>query len=219
MKSFKDIGLKFMWEVIYAYFYNWDGSHYLGIFLSILVVFGKSFVFAKMSKIFKNSVALFWRLSLELVQSHVPVASPNRDDGSMPQSRKILRIFFKIWMFLATQSGDLLAGGRSSREETQIFLRLNSRLSRSRTSSHEKHFDKFFKIFVLSVLATYSQLDSIAKIVCFAQIGQFLNVFSFPSNICDYSLSFLSEPLPKSQCSHTNPHILHILYPPSPIFK
>ena len=29
MKRFKDIVLKFIWEVIYAYFYNWDGSHYL----------------------------------------------------------------------------------------------------------------------------------------------------------------------------------------------
>ena len=68
-------------------------------------------------------------------------------------------------------------------------------------------------------LATFSWLDLIAKIACFAHIGKFLNVLSFPSNICDYSLSSLSEPLSKSQCSHTNPHILHILYPPSPIFK
>ena len=34
MKNFKDIVLKFMWEVIYAYFYNLDGSHYL-----VLVVY------------------------------------------------------------------------------------------------------------------------------------------------------------------------------------
>ena len=43
----------------------------------------------------------------------------------MSQSRKILRIFFKIWvfMFLAAQYGDLFAGGRCSREEyTEIFV-------------------------------------------------------------------------------------------------
>ena len=73
-------------------------------FLSVLVVFGKSFVFAKNVKNFKNYVTLFWRLSRGLVRSYVPVASPHRDfsrltSGSMPQSWKILRIFFKIWVF------------------------------------------------------------------------------------------------------------------------
>ena len=43
-----------------------------------------------------------------------------------------------------------------------------------RTSNREKHLDKFFKNFVFSVLATCSWLDSVAKIMCFAQIGQFL---------------------------------------------
>ena len=62
-------------------------------------------------------------------------------------------------------------------------------------------------------LATFSRLDSVVKIVCFAHIGQFLNVFSFPSKICDYSSSFLSEPLSTSQCSHTNSHILHFSFP------
>jgi len=33
------------------------------------------------------------------------------------------------------------------------------------------------------------RLDSVTKIACFAQIGQFLNFFSFPSNFCDCSLS------------------------------
>ena len=73
-------------------------------FLSVLAVFGKSFIFAKNAKISKKSVALFWRLSRELVQSHVLIVSPHRDfsrltGGSMPQSWKILRIFFKIWVF------------------------------------------------------------------------------------------------------------------------
>ena len=38
-------------------------------------------------------------------------------------------------------------------------------------------------------LATCSRLDLIAKIACFAHIGQFLNVFSFPLNISDCLLS------------------------------
>ena len=28
-EKFQRIVLKYMWEVIYAYFYNWDRSHYL----------------------------------------------------------------------------------------------------------------------------------------------------------------------------------------------
>ena len=42
----------------------------------------------------------------------------------MPQSRKILRLFFKIWIFIlfVAQCGDLFVGGRSSREgHTEIF--------------------------------------------------------------------------------------------------
>ena len=99
------------------------------IFLSILAIFRKYFVFVKIVKIFKNSVALFWRLNRGLVQLHAPVASPHRDfsqftSGSMSQSRKILRIFFKIWvfMFLVAQIGDLFAGGGSSHEGySEIF--------------------------------------------------------------------------------------------------
>ena len=57
----------------------------------------------KIVKIFKNSVALFWRLYHGLVQSHAPVTSPHIDfsrltRGSMSQSQKILRIFFKIFV-------------------------------------------------------------------------------------------------------------------------
>ena len=72
--------------------------------LIVLVVFGKYFVFAKIVKIFKNSVTMFWRLNHGLVQSHAPVMSPHRDflwltGRSISQSQKILRIFFKIWVF------------------------------------------------------------------------------------------------------------------------
>ena len=68
--------------------------------------FWKVFCFCKKCQNFekKTSVALFWQLNLGLVQSHVPVVSPHRDFSrlscrSMPQSQKILRIFFKIWVF------------------------------------------------------------------------------------------------------------------------
>ena len=69
--------------------------------------FWKVFCFCKNVKNFKNSVVMFWRLSRGLVLSHVSIASPHRDfswltGGSMPQSRKILRIFFKIWVFNVT---------------------------------------------------------------------------------------------------------------------
>ena len=37
MKSFKDIVFKPMWEVIYAYFYNWDESHYLVLVVYALI--------------------------------------------------------------------------------------------------------------------------------------------------------------------------------------
>ena len=116
--------------------------------------FWKVFCFCKNVKNFKNSVALFWRLSHELVQSHVPIASPHRDFSQltgrlMPQSRKTLRIFFKIWflMFLATQSSDLFAGGRSSREwYTEIFAAPDRDSLVSGTSSREKHLENFPKV-------------------------------------------------------------------------
>ena len=82
--------------------------------LSLLIKHKKIFVcfsffikvlcFYKNCQNFKNSVALFWRLSRRLVQLHASIVSPLRDflrlnGGSMSQSWKILRIFFKIWDF------------------------------------------------------------------------------------------------------------------------
>ena len=72
-------------------------------FLSVLVVFGKYFVFTKIVK-FQKQCYPVWRLSRRLIQSHTPVPSPHRDfswltGGSMSQSRKIFRIFFKFWVF------------------------------------------------------------------------------------------------------------------------
>ena len=70
-------------------------------FLSVLVVFGKYFVFAKIVKFFKNNVALFWWLSCRLVQSHAPVASPHRDFSRLiGGSMSILCAFFPCFLVL-----------------------------------------------------------------------------------------------------------------------
>ena len=102
-------------------------------FLVSYFVFGKFFIFAKISK---TCVALFWRLNHGSSQSHAPVASLLRrfsrlTGGSKSQSWKILRKFFKIWVFkfLMAQFGDLFVGGGSSCEGTQRFSRLTSWLS------------------------------------------------------------------------------------------
>ena len=85
-------------------------------FLSVLVVFGKYFVFTKTEN-FKNSVALSWQLSRGLEKSHVTVA------------------------FSWISFGNLFVSGRSSREGyTEIFT---AQLA-SETSSHEKHLANFF---------------------------------------------------------------------------
>ena len=91
--------------------------------------FWKVFCFCKNVKIFKNSVALFWQLSRGLVQLHVPIASPHRDiswltGGSLPQSRKIIRIFFKFWVFNISRDSvcRLVCGWKvQSQEDSEIF--------------------------------------------------------------------------------------------------
>ena len=88
-------------------------------------------------KNFKNSVALFWRLSCRLVQSHVPVTSPHRyfswlTGGSLPQSRKIFRIFFKIWVFNVSRDSVWRLVRRwkvQSREGLEIFVAYLATLS------------------------------------------------------------------------------------------
>ena len=52
------------------------------IFLSVLVVFGKYFLFTKIEN-FKNSVALFWWLSRRSDKSHVIVAISQVDFGDL----------------------------------------------------------------------------------------------------------------------------------------
>ena len=99
--------------------------------------FWKVSCFYKNVKNFKNSVALFWRLSpgwsscMSQSWAHIEIFRGSLA-GQCPSREKYLEYFskFGFLMFLATQSGDLLVGGRSSREGTQRFSRLTSRLPR-----------------------------------------------------------------------------------------
>ena len=59
------------------------------IFLSVLGVFGKYFVFTKKKlKIFKNSVALFWRLSHGSSKSHASATSLRVNFGDLFASER-----------------------------------------------------------------------------------------------------------------------------------
>ena len=116
--------------------------------------FWKVFCFYKNVKNFKNSVALFWRLSHGLIQSHVPIMSPHRDflrltGGSMPQSQKMLRIFFKIWVFNVSCDSvwRLVCGGKvQSQGDSEIFaayLATPSRVKLPVTKNTSINFSKF----------------------------------------------------------------------------
>ena len=56
-------------------------------FLSVLVVFGKYFIFTKTEN-FKNSVALFWRLNRESSKLHATIASSRVDFGDLFASER-----------------------------------------------------------------------------------------------------------------------------------
>ena len=107
------------------------------IFLSVLVVFGKYFVFAKMSKISKTVLPYSGDLVAGKPSHMPPVVSllsrfMQLSSGSRLQSQKRLRNFQKFWVFrfimtqLATCSQ---VKGRIARG-TQRFSWLNSRLPR-----------------------------------------------------------------------------------------
>ena len=127
--------------------------------------------------------------------------------GQCPSRKKYLECFSKFGfsqLSLVTCSrveGPVASGLRD-------FCGLPRDSFTGKTFSRKKHLDKVFKIFVLSVLVTCLQLDSVAKIACFAQIGQFLNFFSFPSNYCDYSLSSSFHPSPKHTVHSTQTSIV-----------
>ena len=84
-------------------------------FLSVLVVFGKYFVLTKPEN-FKNSVALFWRLSRGSDKLHATIASSRVGFGDLFVSgrssrEKHLANFSKLlaWSVLAGETGDCLA--------------------------------------------------------------------------------------------------------------
>ena len=106
--------------------------------MSVLVVFGKYFVFTKIVKISKIVLPYFgdsiagWSSRMPQSRAHTEIF---RDllAGQYPTREKYLEYFskFRFFMFLATQFGDLFASGRSSCEGTQKFLRLTSRVELS----------------------------------------------------------------------------------------
>ena len=96
---------------------------YTKICLSILVVFGESFVFAKISKISKTVLPCFGDSvagsSSRMSQSRAHTEIFHGSLASQCLNRKkYLEYFLKFGFFLVTQSGDLFASGRSSHEET-----------------------------------------------------------------------------------------------------
>ena len=102
-------------------------------------------------------------------------------------------------MLFAAQVCDLFASGRSIRKGyTEIFAAQFATLSRvelpvAKNTQKFLFFKVFFLVFQQLVLATCTRLVSVAKIACFAQNGLVLNLFSFPSNISDYSSLSLPE--------------------------
>ena len=98
--------------------------------------FWKVFCFCKMSKISKTVLPCFgysvagWSSRMAQSQAHTEIFCGSLA-GQCPSRKKYIEYFskFGFLMFLATQSGNLFAGGRSSRERTQRFSLLTSRLS------------------------------------------------------------------------------------------
>ena len=141
---------------------------------------------------FKNCQILQKQCCPVLVtQSRVdPVACPSHEPTqrifathwrvNVPIVKNTQNIFQNLGFYVSYGANwRLVHGWRSSRGGTQRFSQLTLRLSRKQNFQSRKTLRKFFKIFVLSVLATCSRLNSVAKIACFAQIGQFLKPFSF----------------------------------------
>ena len=126
-------------------------------FLSVLIVFGKYFIFAKMSKISKIVLPCSSDLVVGKTSRMPPVASllsrfTRPTGGSKSQSRKRPRKFFKntgrlclaICLWVEASVASLL---KSFRGSLRGFLV-------GGPSNREKHLDTFFKILSLRCLAT-----------------------------------------------------------------
>ena len=117
-------------------------------FLSVLVVFGKYFVFTKIEN-FKNCVALFWRLSRKSDKSLAKVASSRVDFG------------------------DLFTSGHKDFCDSACDSFV-SKSSQSRKTLKNFFKNLVFKVF----RGLPWRLDSVAKIACFPYWGLFSRLFS-----------------------------------------
>ena len=97
-------------------------------------------------------------------------------------------------MLFTAQVGDLFVGGRSSREGyTEIFMAQFATLSQVELPV-VKNTQKIFQKFSFKCSGSWSQrlardLIQSQKSRVLHKMGQFLNLFCFPSNFHDYSLS------------------------------
>ena len=97
-------------------------------------------------------------------------------------------------MLFTAQVGDLFAGGRSSREGyTEIFMAQFATLSQVELPV-VKNTQKIFQKFSFKCSGSWSwrlarDLIQSQKSRVLHKMGQFLNLFCFPSNFHDYSLS------------------------------
>ena len=161
-------------------------------FLSVLGVFGKYFVFTKTEN-FKNSVALFWRLSLGH-SSHIP------------QLRARGSVLTTCWWV----EGPVTRG-------TKRFSRLSSRLPREWDFQLRKTLSKFFQNFWLEVFWRDWWFVSVVKIACLAFQRQFLKPFQLSLELF-MSIHFLSQ-LKLTQTLRVTLYKLYCCFISSQIFK
>ena len=150
--------------------------------MSVLIIFGKSFVFTKISKISKTVLPCSGDLVAGQTSRMPSVVSLHRSfsrltGGSKIRREKDLENFQKFWVFsfLATQFGGLFTSGSFNRELTQSFCSSLHDFLAGGISSREKYLDKFFKNFVSSVsrliLATCTRHGTVVKNACFVPFG------------------------------------------------
>ena len=122
-------------------------------FLSVLIVFGKSFIFAKISKISKTVLPCTGDLVASQSSSMPPVASLHRRflqliGRSMSSREKHLENFPKFWAFTVSWLG-LATYSQVAAPITRLYRNFRDSLPDSLAggpSSREKHLDIFFKI-------------------------------------------------------------------------
>ena len=144
----------------------------------------------------------------DLVQLHVPVASSYSrfswlTSGSLSQSRKILRKFFKKSGFLSFSPLRLVTCSRVKSpiaRVTQKFSRLPSRLPYGWNFQSRKTLRQIFQKFCLKYLAAYpsnlfrSQKSRVLHFEGYFQ-GSFQKPFIVPSCIIIIDHTFISRPL------------------------